>query len=494
MKRYIAALVLQILLVGSATAADESLKLTLKEAIRLAIEKNLDLKTELYTVSQAEADIRKNRAIYETHVTMNGGYQEATSYSSSTTSGVNQSTLTLTPGAFQLLPTGGTVKLDFENLQQKNSTATPYGSYWTSALTLSLNQPLLKNFGKDNTELNIRVAEMVKGTSVSRLKSKVLATVAQVSAEYYKLGSLLQDMESKQVSLELAKKVLSETDARVKAGVTPAMEILNAQFGVSSREKDIIDADKALRDQVDLLRLLLQLNGVADITPVDTPTRILYTVNEEEAIKSALLARPELEELTGQLATLELQTTAARNQTLPNLNLTSSIGLTGLASTYGRTVDRVGSLNYPAWGVGLQFDYPLGNQAAENEYIKSRLKSEQLRTQIDSTKASVVNEVRNAIRAMQSNYKQLDVSDRARLFADERLKAYLKKNEVGLATNKDLLDVENDLATARSNQIKAQSGYATALSQLWKTTGELLQREGITVDAARSDRLYQGVR
>ena len=77
------------------------------------------------------------------------------------------------------------------------------------------------------------------------LKSVVLATVAQVNTEYYKLGSFRQDLESKKVSLELASKILKETDARVKAGVMPAMETLNAQYGVSLREKDIIDAEQA---------------------------------------------------------------------------------------------------------------------------------------------------------------------------------------------------------------------------------------------------------
>jgi outer membrane protein TolC len=151
-------------------------------------------------------------------------------------------------------------------------------------------------------------------------------------------------------------------------------------------------------------------------------------------------------------------------------------------------------MGYPVWSVGLQLDYPLGNQAAENDYARSRLRSEQLRTQLASQKSSLETEVRIAIRAVQSSFKQLDVSDRARLYADERLKAYIKKNEVGLATNKDVLDVENDLTTARTNQIKAQLAYSTALSQLWKATGELLDKEGIRVDAAKSDELYKGVR
>jgi outer membrane protein TolC len=479
---------------ASAAAAQEgALQLTLKEAIKTAVEKNLDLKAELYTPAQNEADLRKNRAIYAPHVTLNTSYQDASNFSPILAKDFSSGSLTITPGAYQLLPTGGTLNLSYQNTEQKNNAAVP-GSYWSSSLLLSLNQPLLKNFGRESTELNIKVTELTKDGSVSHLKRLILATVAQVSTEYYKLGSFIQDLESRKTSLELAKRILVETEARVRAGVTPAMETLNAQFGVSSREKDLNDAEKAVRDQVDVLSQLLQLQKVSGITPVDLPSRAAYEVNEDEAIKKALANRPELAELQSLVASAELQAKVARNQTLPSLNFTSSIGFNGADTAYGRTTERVGSMGYPAWSVGLQLDYPIGNQAAENDYVKNRLRSEQLRTQLASQKSSLETEVRIAIRTVQSSFKQLDVSDRARLYADERLKAYIKKNEVGLATNKDVLDVENDLTTAITNQIKAQLAYSTALSQLWKSTGELLDREGIRVDASKSDELYKGER
>jgi outer membrane protein TolC len=490
-----AALLLIFLATTSVAAAQEgALQLTLKGAIKSALEKNLDLKAELYTPAQFEADVRKNRAIYEPHLTLNTSYHDSRPYSPALHGGYDQSTLNITPGAFQLLPSGGTIDLAYQNAQQKNSTVAPLGSYWTSSLLLSLNQPLLKNFGKETTELNIRVAELSREGSLNRLKSVILATVAQVSSEYYKLGSFRQDLESKKISLELARKIYTDTEARVRAGVIPAMETLNAQYGVSLREKDIIDAEKAVRDQVDILGQLLQLGKVEDIIPIDTPDKSPYTVNEEDAVRRAVANRPELEELQSQLRVAELQTRVTKRQILPSLNFSASAGFAGLDSAYGRNSERLGSLDYPLWSVGLQFDYPLGNESAENDYVKSRLKTEQLRTQLESQISQLTSEVRIAIRSVQSAFKLLDVTDRARLYADERLKAYIRKSEVGLATNKDVLDVENDLAAARTNQIKAQLAYSTALSQLWKSTGELLEKEGITVDDEKSARLYKGAR
>jgi outer membrane protein TolC len=156
-------------------------------------------------------------------------------------------------------------------------------------------------------------------------------------------------------------------------------------------------------------------------------------------------------------------------------------------------MDRLSSGNYPAWGMGLTFSYPLGNRAAENEYRKNRLKLDQSALQIRNQEELIANEVRSAVRAIEANYKQLEVADRGRAFAEERLRAFARKAEVGLATTKDVLDVENDLATAKNNQIKAQVAYANAITQLWKATGEILAKEQVRLVALDPDALYKSV-
>jgi len=83
------------------------------------------------------------------------------------------------------------------------------------------------------------------------------------------------------------------------------------------------------------------------------------------------------------------------------------------------------------------------------------------------------------------------VTDRGRAFAEERLRSFIKRSEVGLATIKDVLEVESELATAKSNQIKALTGYGDAVTQLLRATGELLDREGITVTEKEGDSLYE---
>jgi outer membrane protein TolC len=483
-----------LILPVTAYSSEAPLILTLNDAIRMAAEKNLDVRAELYNPAQFEADINRNRAIYDPVLALQANYTDATTATVSTRGiAVKSQALDLNSSISQLLWTGGTAAITFNNGYTNSNVVTPSNS-WQTGLGASISQPLLKNAGREATEIAITLSRSSKFASLERFNALLLSTVAQVRTEYYKLHSLREERDVKKVSLELARKILSDTQARVKAGVLPAMEVLNAEFGAVTREKELIDAERAVSDQVDVLRLLLQIDAkFNDLQTVDLPTRERFDAIESEAIQKAL-NRPDIREQKRNLELNELQTRYLSQKTRPDLTLTASTQLTGLDRTYQRNLDKVVTFDYPVWSVGLNFIYPLGNGAAENDYRKSRLKTEQVSLQLRGLEENSVNEVRAAIRAIVAGYKQIEVTDRGKAFAEERLRAFIRKNEVGLATTKDVLDVENDLAVSKSDQIKAVVGYANALTRYWQVTGELLEREGIRVVEGDADKLYSAVR
>ncbi|HEY5513917.1 MAG TPA: TolC family protein [Geomonas sp.] len=462
------------------------LNLTLQDAIKLAFERNLDLRVELYNPAIAEADIRRSLGIYDPLLSAGASYSRGTNPNTFTFIPQNIDNLSVNLGVNQLLPTGATVGATATSGWTSNST-----SYYSNDVNLFVSQPLLRNFGKETTELTIAVSRYAKEGSLDRFRTRLSDTVAQVRGDYFKLYNLREQLEVKRTSLALADKILGETRGRVKAGVLPAMEILNAEFGSATREKEVIDAERAVRDQMDVLRLSLQLEDrTSDIVVADQPTRDNYVVSEPEALAQALANRPELAAQRVTLKIDELQRKVAKNRTLPDLTLNANLGLSGFDPHYNRSLEKTASVDYPAWGIGVQLSYPIGNRVAENDYIKSRLALEQAQTQLQSLEAGIGNDVRAAIRLLRTSFKQLDVTARGRAFAEERLRAFQKKNAVGLATTKDVFDVENDLVTAKGNQIQALVDYNNAITGFWRVTGGILDRQGIKLSERQADPLY----
>jgi len=489
-------LVLPLLLLPLAkpvSAGEQVIKLSLGEAIKMAAEKNLDVRAEFYNPAQFEADINRNRSIYDPLLTLLTDYADSTSPSLSSPSGINGESFDANGALSQLIWTGGTASVLFKNnYSTTDSSFVVDKKTWQSSLGVTFSQPLLKNAGQEATELNITISRLSKYASIEHLNTRLMNTVAQVRTDYFKLYSLREQLEVRKVSLELARRILTETKARVAAGVLPAMEILNAEFGVASREKDVIDAEKAVSDQLDVVRQLLQIGDRADIVTADLPRRDPYHMSEEDLLRRTM-TRPDIKEQRRTLEINELQTRVYANNLKPDLKFTATAGISGLERSYSRDMEKLWTMDSPYWSVGLTFAYPLGNRAAENDYRKSRLKTEQTAVQIKSLEDGAAKDVRAAMRGVSTGYKQIEVAERGRSYAEERLKAFIRKNEVGLATTKDVFDVENDLATAKNNLIAALVGYDNAITQLQQVSGELLERSNIHIVEGDVDRLYKNV-
>ncbi|GFO53792.1 RND transporter [Geomonas sp. Red276] len=463
--------------------------LGLADAVKLAVERNLDLKVELYNPAMGEADIRRNQGIFDPLVSASVDYTRTASPNTFNFQPFIVDQLNGTAGISQLLTTGGSVGVNANSGYVSNS-----ASYFSSGTNFSVSQPLLRNFGKEATELNINVARFTKEGDLDRFRTKLSATVAQVRSDYLKLYNFQEVLAVQRTALALANRILVETKGRVKAGVLPAMEILSAEFSAATREKAVIDAERAVRDQMDLLRLELQLPAGSDLVLVDRPYREPYQVPEEQAVRDALQNRPELAAQRVSIRINDLQQRVARNRTLPDLNLTANVGTAGFAQSFLRSYQKTIAADDPVWGVGLQFSYPLGNRAAENDYIRAKLALDQSKTQLQSLESGVVNDVRAALRLVEASYKQIEVTSRGRAYAEERLRAFQKRNAVGLATAKDVFDVENDLVAAQGNEIQALVDYNNAITQLWLVSGVILDRQGIKLTEKEADALYEGAR
>lgn len=469
--------------------------LTVEQAVRRAVERNPDVRIERYNPAISDAEYRKTFAIYNPLATILTQYSDAKTVTALSPQ-TDRQDVTINAGVTQLISTGATIGLGVNNNYTNidSATSSGYSNYWQSTLNVDFKQPLLKNFGSEATELGITVARNAKSVTFEQFRTRLMESILSVISQYYQVVSLRDDLEVKKTSLALARKILQNTEGQVKAGVLPAMEILNAEFGVATREKDIIDAEKALADKKDAVAYLLALESPFEVSTADSLPVKLLEIQDEAALRTALERRPEIRGQAVTVQTNEVQERVARNRKLPDLSLAAGATLLGLRDQYSRTMKDVSSADHPSWSIGLQLTYPLGNDDAANEYIRTRLQTEQAKVRLKNLQDSIANEVKTGVRGVTASFKQLEVAERGKAYAEERFKAFQKKNEVGLATTKDLLDVENDLAVARSNQIKARVDYATSLVTYWKSTGELLEREGIVVDELEAEKMVGALR
>jgi outer membrane protein len=247
---------------------------------------------------------------------------------------------------------------------------------------------------------------------------------------------------------------------------------------VLQAQKNLLDAERAEKDAHDQLRTTLHLPAgtVIETTPPPSETS---EVSESDALRTAMLRRPDIVKAHVAVGTAEFNEKVSRNLALPSLALQGSGGITGLDTGYGDALGDLGSGKYPNWSVGLNFSVPIGNNSARADVTASRLIASQARTQLAATEEAATLEVRTALRALTSAREQIGVTEQGVTAADALMASYLKRQKLGLATTKDVLDVSASLTQARESYTAARADYQSAFTNLWKATGELLERQGI---------------
>ena len=94
---------------------------------------------------------------------------------------------------------------------------------------------------------------------------------------------------------------------------------------------------------------------------------------------------------------------------------------------------------------------------------------------------NVLVEIDNAVKEAESDYESVGATKQARIYAEAALDAEQKTYAVGKATTFEVLTYQNNLTTARGQEIRALANYEEALSNLAQQEGSTLQQRNIDI-------------
>lgn len=466
------------------------LELTLDEAVRRTLQNNVDIAVERFNPESSAINVDQLRGFYEpvltSLVTENSAARPA-SNAFAGASNIDTRTLSYNVGAFQNVPTGGDLSLDFTNRRTStNSVFESFNPSFNSNFNLSYSQPFLKNFRTDSRRTQIKVAKVNREISDVTFRQTVVNTVASVKQSYYDLLYAIDNLEAQRKSLALAAKFLEENQIKVRVGTLAPLDVVQAESEQASREEAVIVAEAAVAEAEDALkRAIFNTNDPATwetrIVPVERPTAEPFRVDLEAAIETALGKRTDMSAARKRLQNAEYNVTYARNQLLPNLDLVAAYGTTGVGGTllereglggpvirtvpggFGDAIGDVFGRNYPTWTFGFNFAYPIFNRTADAAEARARISRDQSQATIRRLEMQITGEVRSAARAVETNYKRVESTRAARVLQERRLDAETKKFAAGMSTNFLVTQSQRDLAVAEVAELRAIADYRKSL-------------------------------
>jgi outer membrane protein TolC len=476
----------------SAAAAPATLKLTVDDAVRMALGDNLDLTADRLDPEIGDTQVAAANAAFKptfnTTVQRNNQLQPPASFLVPIPT--RNDVMTSNVGLNQRLPWFGTsYNLAWDSSHtDSNSVINAYNPLLRSGVSLNVSQPLLRDFKTDASRLQLVTSRLSRDVAGSRLKESAVRTAAAVKSAYWNLLAAQANVESRTTALELAQELVRVNRAKVDVGQSPPLDLVSAEAEVASNQEQLIIAETNVRRVEDRLRLLIFDTTDRDVwniklEPTDTPPVGTAALDLDAAVSNALRDRADLVRARLGLSTADSVVQFTNNQRLPDVRVNASYQASGLGGTeimrtggfpgtivgpgnvtpFGSVLDQLFRSNYPTWAFGVSVSYPIGHSTQEATYARSKLERSQAETRVKSAEGRVVQQIRDAGWQVEMNAKRVETSRAAASLAEQRLDAERKRFEVGMSTSFLVIQAQRDFVQARTNQLAAILAYNLAL-------------------------------
>jgi outer membrane protein len=507
-------------------------KLTLKQAVYIALRNNPALEAQALTPIASTESINLANASFDPDLTSQLDVQKSvtpvTSPFQTTGTAFTQKLYDWDFGLNKVSSiTGGTIGVTFNNNRTlTNSAFSSVNPAYTPQLTFSLEQPLLRNFGWNFATINVRLAQSAQRQSQWQYGSALNDFVQRVGLDYWAVVAGQENLAVAQAALKFNQDLVRVNRISVRVGTLAPIDLQEAESAASTAEANVYAAEATLKSAVAALRQDVMLNPAGTfvperIEPADVPdTTLQLNENEETALEAAVEYSPLLGGLREAIRTSLLQVKFAQNQTLPQLNIGAQYGQTAVAGTtpcietfratgtsncnagvnpspppaflpgnrlpfggiYGDALNRLLNGKFYDYAAVLNFEMPLDNAAAKAALAQARIAYEQARMTYRAAISQMVYEVQSALANLHAEEQSVIATRDAVFFAEQSLHDEQIEFRVGMATTHDLLQYQSELVTAQGNQVQADVSLEDARLALWHAEGTLLNHFDINFE------------
>ena len=516
-------------------------RLTLAQAIEMALSNNLDIEVERSNTALAVTAVKGAFGSFDPTFRFEPGYQNANTPVGSALQGAGgrlaEDLLTQNFYYRQQLPwNGASVGVDFTNGRTATSNLfATLNPYINSQLIVSFTQPLFRNRLIDQNRATVKIRRKQVDISQKDFEIRVIDIITQVQQSYWDLVAARQNVEVQADAVELAAKQLAQNRRMVDSGTLAPVEIAASVSELESRRDSYYASIGTLTEAENVVKTLLLPDRHADmwndqILPTDTRTVDIEEPEDlRQAVADALKHRPEMAQIGLQKDSNKIQQQFNSDQVKPQINFVTSYASTGLggalnlannplSSSFQPLYDRLNQLSaqaglppvtvsslssvpssliggvgnalssvfagdYRTVQVGLAVDFTGRNRTAQANYSSALITAKQLSYQQARIEQLIEAQMRNAMQEIQTARQRISAAEAAERAAKEKLDSETRLFETGESTNFLVLTRQNEYLTARQRAVVAHLDFNKSVARLEQAQGVTLTSHNITLQA-----------
>ena len=402
-------------------------RLTLREAIGLALKQNLSVRVASTQVEELEGTRARRRASLLPHV--NGDAL------------ANRENIDL-----------GAMGISFPTVP---SVVGPFNHY---DFRLSASQSLLDRHAYHNWKASERQEEAAK-LDYQDARDLVIRQAAGLYLDAQASAAEAAAAESRVTTSQTLEKLARDQHAQ---GLATAVDVVRAQVQLARDQQNLLVARNTYQTS---LLVLAHFLGLSPGAPLDLAEPLKFhhveSTDADQALHSALEARSDYAALFKQRDSIVEQLKASRARYLPTLSVNGDYGAIGRGfGSMAGTGEIQGTLTVTL------FDR---DRAGEKTELQSQLK--RLNAQIDDLNREIEQELRKAVLDLESTENQVTVTEAALHLAERELSLAQDRFRNGVTDNIEVVTAQASLASAQDDRIMALARHADSVMALVRSLG-----------------------
>ena len=342
---------------------------------------------------------------------------------------------------------------------------------------IEVTQPIFQGFRLLSTYQKAALQADSDKASLRKAELDMTEQVQTAFLEYLKAGENTRSMRD---SLTRLRAQLRIAQAYFEVGLSPRLDVLQAEVDVSEAESLLIEAENTQATALARLNTLLGFDATAVNTYTGTLKEVGFRYTLEQCLELAYRQRPDLYVAQKAVEIARKSQKEVQSDYYPQIEGYYSMTQSGNTPGMQRSgengshvtnweVGAQATWNVFEWGTTYYADKQAGWQVTKMRYEQENLKLE------------VGYDIKSKYLAVQEARKRIAVAQNSVAQATEAYNVALARYHEHVGTNFDVLDASANLTSAQSSLTGAKADYLTALSQIYVAMGEYhpdLLREG----------------
>ncbi len=430
-------------------------QITLEKALEIASENSRELQSQRETVYRSALALTLERYRFQPQFfgRLSGRYNDnnpgGDTYTGNTNFGLNW-----------LLLTGADVSVNLASNFMQFVSGDPRKAA-TSALDITVVQPLLRGAGRDATE-PLTQAERDVIYSLREFVRFRRQFFVNVASDYYRVLEQRQRVENQRRNLDSLRKSLERQQALSEAGRLGEYQVNQTQQQVLTAEDRLESARDGYQRAIDQFKLTLALPTDAKVQlDRDEMERLRQmqpetkVPSEEAAVETALDRRLDLRTAKNRVEDTRRKILVAKDDLQADLDVVLS------SSTDSDGNDQPADLQFSDtdYSAGLDVDLPLDKKSERNAYRRRLIELANTIRSKQRLQDNIVLNVRDTLRRFYRAQSSYEIQQRSVKLAERRVDMNSMLLQAGRAIPRDLLEAQADLLDARNALAEALVDY-----------------------------------